>query len=44
MWKGPSGETYIGEWKASKADGYGIHTWPNGDKYEGDWKDGLFHG
>ena len=35
VWKGNKGDSYIGEWKFGKADGYGVHTWINGDKYEG---------
>jgi len=43
VWKGLKGDSYIGEWKFGKADGYGVniiiilkvHTWINGDKYEG---------
>lgn len=30
-----NGDSYIGEWKNSKAHGYGVHTWSSGDKYEG---------
>jgi len=30
VWKGPDGDSYIGEWKQSKADGYGVHVWKNG--------------
>jgi len=44
MWKGVNGEVYIGEWKDSKANGFGVHTWANGDKYEGEWKEFLKHG
>ena len=44
MWKGLQGDSYIGEWKNSKADGYGVHTWKNGDRYEGEWKECLKHG
>lgn len=35
MWKGPRGDSYIGEWKMGNADGFGIHKWINGDSYEG---------
>jgi hypothetical protein len=38
------GDSYIGEWKNSKADGYGVHIWANGDRYEGEWKECLKHG
>lgn len=24
-------DSYVGEWKNSKADGFGVHTWSNGD-------------
>ena len=27
---GIHGDSYIGEWKQSKAEGYGVHTWKNG--------------
>jgi hypothetical protein len=37
-------DTYIGEWKSGKADGYGVHSWSNGDRYEGEWKKCLKHG
>ena len=30
MWKGSSGDSYIGGWKNSKAEGYGVHIWTNG--------------
>jgi len=46
IWKGNKGDSYIGEWKFGKADGYGVifyiyflflkvHVWINGDRYEG---------
>jgi hypothetical protein len=41
---GIHGDSYIGEWKNSKADGYGVHIWANGDRYEGEWKECLKHG
>ncbi len=31
MWRGTKGDSYIGEWKIGKADGYGVHTWINGN-------------
>ena len=31
----------MGEWRFSKADGYGVHVWINGDKYEGEFKSCL---
>ncbi|MFO0116502.1 MAG: hypothetical protein ACK521_02410 [bacterium] len=34
----------MGEWKQSKADGYGVHQWKNGDRYEGEWRNCLKHG
>lgn len=33
MWRGTEGDSYIGEWRNGKVDGYGIHVWSNGDKY-----------
>ena len=35
MWRGAKGDSYIGEWKENKVDGYGVHIWTNGDRYEG---------
>lgn len=29
--EGIHGDSYIGEWKNSKADGYGVHIWKNGN-------------
>lgn len=44
MWKGNCGDSYIGEWKQGKTDGYGVHKYLNGDVYEGLFKTGLKHG
>ena len=44
MWRGAKGDSYVGEWKQNKADGYGVHTWVNGDRYEGEFKQCLKHG
>ena len=44
IWKGLHSDSYIGEWRHSKAEGYGVHTWKNGDRYEGEWKMCLKHG
>lgn len=44
MWRGVYGDCYIGEWKNSIAEGYGVHVWKNGDKYEGEWVNCLKHG
>lgn len=30
IWKGSKGDSYLGEWKAGKPDGYGVYTWVNG--------------
>ena len=30
MWKGRYGDSYIGEWKLGKTDGYGVHKYING--------------
>jgi len=30
-----NGNTYNGEWKDGKRNGWGIQTKPNGEKYEG---------
>jgi hypothetical protein len=32
MWRGVKGDSYIGEWKFGKADGYGVHKWINSKK------------
>lgn len=37
-------DSYLGEWRAGKAHGYGVHSWANGDKYEGEWKSCCKHG
>lgn len=44
MWHGCDGDSYIGQWRNSKAEGYGVHIFSNGDRYEGEWKDCLKHG
>jgi hypothetical protein len=38
MWKGLEGDSYIGEWRFSWAEGYGVHVWKSGDRYEGEWR------
>jgi len=30
IWRGSKNDSYIGEWKFGKPDGYGVHTWVNG--------------
>lgn len=30
MWRGLRNESYLGEWKFGKTDGYGVHIWING--------------
>ena len=30
MWRGQKGDSFTGEWKFGKADGYGVHIWVNG--------------
>ena len=44
MWRGIFGDSYLGQWKNSKADGHGVHQWKNGDRYEGSWVNCLKHG
>jgi hypothetical protein len=39
-----NGDSFVGEWYHSKANGFGVHEYPNGDRYEGTWKMGLKHG
>ncbi|KAG5187628.1 hypothetical protein JKP88DRAFT_267838 [Tribonema minus] len=39
-----SGDTYSGDWRDDRKDGYGVRTWVSGNKYEGDWKGGMRHG
>ena len=38
------GSKYVGEFKDSKAHGYGTFTWDNGSKYVGEWKDDKRNG
>jgi hypothetical protein len=33
MWKSAKGDSYVGQWKHSKADGIGVHTWINGNVF-----------
>ena len=33
MWVGAKKDSYIGEWRNGKVDGFGVHTWTNGDRY-----------
>ena len=35
----PSGEVYSGNWKNSKAHGYGEYSQLNGNRYVGYWQD-----
>ncbi|KAJ6648450.1 Junctophilin-3 [Pseudolycoriella hygida] len=37
-------ETYMGEWKRDKRDGYGISERSDGLKYEGEWHNNKKHG
>lgn len=37
-------ESYEGDWKEDKMDGFGVYYYSNGDIYEGEWKDNLHHG
>lgn len=30
IWRGISGDSYIGSWTSGKADGIGVHIWSNG--------------
>ena len=39
-----SGDTYDGEFKDDKINGYGTYTWNNNCKYTGEMKDGEMHG
>ena len=34
-YKFKSGAVYIGQWRGTVRDGYGIQTWPDGARYEG---------
>lgn len=48
-WKeSKTGASYVGEWKRSRPNGYGIFISEvdpsKGTKYEGEWKNGLKHG
>ena len=42
--EGKSRNSNIGEWRHSKAEGYGVRTQKNGDRYEGEWKQSMKHG
>lgn len=37
-------ETYYGEWKHNKRDGFGIYKYTDGRVKEGLWKEGKFAG
>ena len=39
-----SGESYVGEWKDDKMNGFGLYTYTNGDIYEGQFLNGMQHG
>lgn len=43
MWKGLRNDSYMGQWKQGKPNGYGVHVW-NNDKYEGEFVNCLKHG
>src|SRR5574343_894740 len=43
-YKFKNGAVYIGQWRGTVRDGYGIQTWPDGSRYEGQWKDSKAHG
>ena len=34
-YKFKSGAVYIGQWRGTTRDGYGLQSWPDGAKYEG---------
>ena len=41
----PNGDTYEGDWKEDKREGFGIQFYKkSGHKYEGMWKNGNIHG
>lgn len=41
----PNGvESYDGEWKEDKMEGYGIYHYSNGEVYEGNWLNNMHHG
>lgn len=39
-----NGDTYTGEYKKGRPDGWGEYTWDNKATYVGEWKNGLKHG
>lgn len=39
-----SGESYVGEWKDDKMNGFGLYVYTNGDVYEGQFLNGLQNG
>jgi len=42
--KGDGKETYNGEWRRNKRNGFGTNYWPSGDKYVGYWFEDNGHG
>jgi len=40
----PNGESYFGEWRASKFDGFGVCMWADGRKYQGLFREGKRSG
>jgi len=40
----PNGESYYGEWKSSKFDGFGVCMWADGRKYQGMFREGKRSG
>ena len=41
----PNGiESYDGDWKEDKMEGYGVYHYSNGEIYEGNWVNNMHHG
>jgi hypothetical protein len=40
----PNGDTYVGETKSDKREGYGVYVWINGDSWFGWWKENVRSG
>merc|ERR550537_52977 len=36
-------ESYLGEWRHGRREGFGVAHYASGEAYEGDWKEGQFH-
>lgn len=39
-----SGATYVGDWRGSAREGFGVQRWPDGATFAGQWKDNAAEG